>query len=224
MEKKSHLKILFIGKKNDYFSTIAAEYIKTHIPETDVVYSLREEPIPDLVINWRGDYIISYLSQWIIPNTILANAKIGAINLHPGSPSYPGIGCTNFAIYNNEKEFGITCHFMLPKVDTGGIIKVKRFLIHESETVYTLTQRCYSEINNVFFELVDNLLAGNVPTLSGETWLRKAYTRKELNALCQLDITMSEEEVNRRIKATTFGEQKWAYFYIHEKKYLLQKS
>jgi len=221
MQINRQLKILFIGKKNDYFSTVASEYIKTHIPQTEVVFSLRDEPMPDLMINWKGDYIISYLSQWIIPNMILENAKFGGVNLHPGSPLYPGIGCTNFAIYNDEKEFGITCHFMLPKVDTGGIIKVKRFPIHESDTVYSLTQRCYSEINNVFYELMDGLVAGKMPTLSGETWLRKAYTRKELNDLCKLDLNMSKEEIEKRIKATTFGEQKWAYFNFHEKKFHL---
>ncbi len=222
--KKNQLKILFIGKKNDHFSTIASEYIKIHIPNTEIVFSLRNEPIPDVVLQWKGDYIISYLSQWIIPEAILANAKHGGINLHPGSPEYPGIGCTNFAIYNDEDNFGITCHYMLPKVDTGGIIKVKRFPIHQNDTVFSITQRCYANIINMFFELVDDFVSGVKPTLSGETWQRNAYTRKELNALCQLELNMGEEEINRRIKATTFGQQNWAYFIIHDRNYLLQNS
>jgi methionyl-tRNA formyltransferase len=212
---KTNFKILFIGKKDDFYSQIAADYIKTNIPETVIIFSSKMESIPVEITNWKGDYIISYLSQWIIPEEMLANAKHGGINLHPGSPSYPGIGCTNFAIYNEEKEFGITCHFMLPKVDTGGIIKVLKFPIHINDSVFSLTQRCYANIINVFFELVDNLIQGINPIASNETWQRKAYTRKELNSLCKLDVNMNKEEMDKRIKATTFGDQTWAHFDIN---------
>ncbi|RYY71917.1 MAG: hypothetical protein EOO13_01390 [Chitinophagaceae bacterium] len=204
--------ILFIGKKDDHFSTLAADYLTQHLPQSTIVYSAKREAIPEIVQNWKGDYIISYLSQWIIPAEILANARIGALNLHPGSPEYPGIGCTNFAIYNKEKEFGITCHYMLPKVDSGAIVKVSRFPIYSSDSVYSLTMRCYAAILNVFFELLDEILAGKIPVASGEQWQRKAYTRKQLNELCELTRDMSEKEIEERIKATTYGEHQWAHY------------
>lgn len=217
-------KILFIGKKDDYFSKVAADYLKGNIPSALIIYSSKSEPIPDIVKDWKGDYIVSYLSQWIIPATILENAKEGGINLHPGSPDYPGIGCTNFAIYNHEKEFGITCHYMAPKVDTGPIIKVARFPIHQNDTVYSLTQRCYACILNVFFELIDNLLEGKKPVISNEQWKRKPYTRKELNNLCLLTKEMDEEEIKRRIAATTFGNKVWAYFELNGKIFYLNSN
>ncbi|MDP4283939.1 MAG: formyltransferase family protein [Bacteroidota bacterium] len=213
--------ILFIGKKDDYFSKVAADYLKENIPSAIIVYSAKSDPIPDIVKDWKGDYLISYLSQWIIPASILANAKEGGINLHPGSPDYPGIGCTNFAIYNQAKEFGITCHYMEAKVDTGAIIKVSRFPIHKNDTVYSLTQRCYANILNVFFELVDDFLKGVKPGLSQEQWKRTPYTRKELNELCVLTTEMDEEEINRRIAATTFGDKAWAYFQLNGQNFYL---
>ena len=217
-------KILFIGKKDDYFSKVAADYLKKNIPSALIIYSSKSEPIPDRVKDWKGDYIISYLSQWIIPATILENAKKGGINLHPGSPDYPGIGCTNFAIYNHEKVFGITCHYMAAKVDTGPIIKVARFPIHQNDTVYSLTQRCYSCILNVFFELIDDFLEGKKPGISDEHWKRKPYTRKELNSLCLLTKEMNEEEIKRRIAATTFGNKAWAYFELNGEKLFLNSD
>jgi methionyl-tRNA formyltransferase len=214
----SEFKILFIGKKNDHFSTIAAEYLKVNIPSTIIFFSEKGEIIPTSIYNWKGDYIISYLSQWIIPPKILSAAKYGGINLHPGSPEYPGIGCTNFAIYNGENKFGITCHFMLPKVDTGSIIKVYRFPIYPLDNVYTVTQRCYNQIMQCFFELIDMLILGIQPVASDENWKRLPYTRKELNELCKLDDKMDKIEIQKRLRATTFGDKIWAFYEVNKEK------
>ncbi|MFW8746219.1 formyltransferase family protein, partial [Mesorhizobium japonicum] len=80
---------------------------------------------------------------WIYPAQLLSNASFAAINFHPGSPDYPGTGCTNFAVYEGAKEYGITCHHMKAGVDSGDIIAVKRFSINEDDTVYGITQHCY---------------------------------------------------------------------------------
>ena len=216
MQKKPGL--LFIGKADDLYSRIAAEYIRLHFEEVTIVFSKRTEPFPGNLLEWEGDIIISYLSQWIIPGSLLEKAKFGAINFHPGPPEYPGIGCTNFAVYNDEKEFGITCHHMLAKVDTGGVIAVRRFPVWENDTVYSITQRCYSEILHLFYELVGKILTGKELPVSQERWTRKPYTRKQLNELCELEPGMTREELARRVKATTYGEKVWARMRIDEKK------
>ena len=104
---------------------------------------------------------------------------MAALNFHPGPPEYPGIGCTNFAVYDGANEFGITCHHMLSKVDTGDIIAVKRFPVFESDTVFTITQRCYSYIINLFYEIFYLLMNGKALPVSEEQWKRKPYLRKE---------------------------------------------
>ena len=130
LNKQQRLRILFIGKADDLFSRQAAEFILTHYPSAKIIYSARQQPFPQELLSWKGDLIISYLSQWIIPQILLQRAAIAAINFHPGPPEYPGIGCTNFAIYNGADEFGVTCHHMVSKVDTGDIIAVKRFPVY----------------------------------------------------------------------------------------------
>ncbi len=207
----SGLKILFIGKADDHCSKMAADFLKTHFPNARIVYSKRDLPMPGDLMEWEGDLLISYLAQWIIPGRLLSKATMSAINFHTGSPDYPGIGCTNFAIYNGEKEFGITCHHMLERVDSGDIIAVRRFPVFEKETVFSMTQRCYAEIWHLFYELMSGLLQGKPLPLSQEKWTRKPYTRKQLNELCELTPDMSAEEKARRIRATTYGDKVWAY-------------
>ena len=213
LNKQQRLKILFIGKADDLFSRQAADFILTHYPSAKIIFSARQQPFPQELLTWKGDLVISYLSQWIIPKILLERAAIAAINFHPGPPEYPGIGCTNFAIYNGADEFGVTCHHMVSKVDTGDIIAVNRFPVYQSDTVYSITQRCYSDILNMFYEVVSKLMNGEDLPASDETWKRKPYLRKELDDLCRLTPDMNEEEIERRIKSTYY-QQPWAYMQV----------
>ena len=213
LNKQQHLTILFIGKTGDFFSRQAADFILVHYPLAKIIYSTRQQPFPQELLNWKGDLIISYLSQWIIPKTLLQNATLAALNFHPGPPEYPGIGCTNFAIYNKEDEFGVTCHHMNPKVDTGEIVAVKRFPVYETDTVYSITQRCYNHILNLFYDILSGLMSGEKIPASDEMWKRKPYLRKQLDELCRLTPDMNVKEIERRIKATDYLHP-WAYMQI----------
>ena len=220
LNKKKNLSILFIGKASDFFSRQAADFILTHYPTAKIIYSSRQQSFPEELFSWKGDVIISYLSQWIIPKPVLENAKIAALNFHPGPPEYPGIGCTNFAVYNREDQFGVTCHRMLSKVDTGEIIAVDRFPIFETDTVYSITQRCYSHILNMFYNIVSALMNGENIQSCGEAWKRKPYLRKELDELCRLTPDMDIQEIERRIRATDYI-QPWAFMQVGDEVFKL---
>ena len=171
----------------------------------------RGEPFPPSLEQWSGDYIVSYLSPWIIPEPLLDRARRASINFHPGPPEYPGIGCTNFAIYDGVDSFGITCHHMNPKVDTGKLIAVRRFPLYETDTVLSLTQRCYEQLLLAFHEIAPLLVAGEeLPELE-EHWTRKPYRRQELDDLCRITPGMSEAEIRRRVRAVTFPDMPGAY-------------
>lgn len=203
------MRVLFLSKKENTFAERASEYLKLHFTDPMIYFGTRHEKLPGEILTWKGDLLISFISQWIIPQELLQNARM-AINFHPGSPEYPGIGCTNFAIYNGEKEYGVTCHHMSSKVDTGQIIAVKRFPISEDDSVYSVTQRSYENLEAMFYEIMNGLLENRGLPESGEKWKRLPYTRKQLNDLCYIAPDMSAEEVEKRIRATTY-ETPWAY-------------
>jgi len=176
------MKILFLSKYKP-FSEDVAELIKLHFDDAEIIFGSINDPFPKHILSKEYDYIISYISPWIVPKEVLDNARIAAINFHPGPPEYPGIGCTNFAIYNEEREFGIAVHHMREKVDSGDIIVVERFPILGQDTVYTLTQRCYAYIYITFIEIFSLILDNKPLPKSKECWKRKPFTRKELNEL-----------------------------------------
>lgn len=214
--------VLFFGKQGDVFCGMAEKLVRTNFKNLQVHIGKRGEPFPEAAQEWQGDYVISYLSPWIIPEAVLQTAKVASINFHPGPPEYPGIGCTNFAIYNGEKQFGITCHHMAAKVDTGNIIAVKRFPLYPADSVLSLTQRCYGYILTTFYEVMQHVIEGTPLPQSEETWQRKPYKRKELNELCRVTLDMEQAEVERRIRATSFPNAPGAYLEYQGKRFIFE--
>lgn len=208
------MSVLFFGKQGDFHCERAAEFTEMNFADATIVMGRAGEPFPRDHADWTGEYLVSYLSRWIIPRALLNRASVAAINFHPGPPSYPGIGCTNFALYNEESVFGVTCHHMAEKVDTGPIIAVERFPVFPSDTVYSLTQRCYAHISTLFFDIATRLIQKEPLPQARERWERKPYTRSELNALCRISPEMSSEEVRRRVRAVTFPNAPGAYVEI----------
>ena len=81
---------------------------------------------PDLLARSR---LIAYVTPEIVSTDTLAGLGYGAINFHPGPPSYPGWAPAHFALYERATEFGATVHVMVERVDAGPIIDVARFAI-----------------------------------------------------------------------------------------------
>jgi methionyl-tRNA formyltransferase len=199
------MKVLFLGKQNDPHGLRARDFCQRVLGETASYFSVWGDPLPEEVRRWRGDLIIGYLGRWIVPADVATHATHGAINFHAGPPEYPGIGCQNFALYDGVPEYGVVCHHMSSDVDTGQIIAVKRFPIFESDDVSSLLVRSYDYMLTLFHEVMSTFaLTGKFP-MTDEPWKRKAFTRKELNALSVIPLGASREEIARRRRALTFG-------------------
>ncbi len=200
--------ILFLGKQNDDFTNKALDFCKENFASVTSVLGRWGDPYPEELKTWRGDYIVSYLSRWIVRAEDLNNADIAALNFHPAPPEYPGIGCNNFALYDQVTEYGVTCHHMTPPVDTGPIVKVRRFPVLPSDNVASILARTYENQFALFCEIMGLVSEGKPLPVSDESWKRKPFTRREFNSLGRITPDMDKAEVERRIRATSFGDWK----------------
>jgi methionyl-tRNA formyltransferase len=71
----------------------------------------------------------------------------------------------------------------------------------------------------LFVELITKIYNNEELPKSEEGWKRKPYTRKQLNALCKIDLNASDEEILHRIKSTTYT-RPWAFVEIVGKKFI----
>ena len=184
-EKNHNKKIINILKKNKKI-------------KIDIYFSKVGTSVPEKLKKKKYDFIISYLSAWVLSDKILENTKFSNINFHPGSPKYPGIGCFNFALFNNEKFFGVTMHEMNTKVDSGKIIKTKYFKI-KNMNLLQLIDKTYKDMYLLFKKEMPKILKTKKIFYSGEIWKRKAYTRKYFNNFCKLDFNTKPNTIIKKI-------------------------
>ncbi|MBT5559958.1 MAG: hypothetical protein HOJ88_08690 [Proteobacteria bacterium] len=206
MTVSTKFSILLLGKKDDEGCAKAVDFVETHFSKVEVHLGSWGDPLPDSVELWEGDYIFSYLSRWVLPAIIIEKARVAAINFHPASPDYPGIGCNNFALYEGATEFGVTCHYMANRVDTGNIVAVKRFPVYSKDDVCSLLKRTYDCQLDLFREILALILSGRSLPNSNETWSREPFTREELNDLALISPDMNKDEISRRVRATNYRE------------------
>jgi len=147
--------------------------------------------------------VLSFVSPWIVPAEVLKKSPL-SLNFHPGSCDYPGIGCYNFALYENAAQFGPVCHHMLPAVDSGTVVHEALFSVSDKDSVETLKLRTMVSMLSLFHDMLGLIAANDKLPTSPRQWTRKAFTRKQLDALCEITPDMSRDEADRRIRATTY--------------------
>ena len=101
--------------------------------------SLNEIEFLNKIESLNADIGIVCSYNKLLPKDLLNKTKDGFINCHPALlPQYRGGNPYSHVIINNEKETGVTLHFMDEKFDTGNIISQYSIPIEKFETMGTL--------------------------------------------------------------------------------------
>jgi UDP-4-amino-4-deoxy-L-arabinose formyltransferase/UDP-glucuronic acid dehydrogenase (UDP-4-keto-hexauronic acid decarboxylating) len=119
---------------------------------------------PDFAEWMRGDEIdllLNVHSLYVIHPDVVAAPRIGSFNLHPGPlPEYAGLNAPSWAIYQGEKEHGVTVHWMEAGIDTGAIAYEARFEIGDQDTGLSVSARCVREGLPLFARLLEAAVEG----------------------------------------------------------------
>jgi methionyl-tRNA formyltransferase len=91
----------------------------------------------------------------IFKSEILGIPEYGVINCHAGRlPFYRGRNILNWALINDEKNFGITVHYIDEGIDTGDIINQKIYPITDDDDYDSLLKVAYVECASILFETI----------------------------------------------------------------------
>jgi methionyl-tRNA formyltransferase len=145
--------------------------------------------------------LIAFATSVIVPKSILDQLGYGAINFHPGPPSYPGWAPAHFPLYNDETEFGATAHFMVERVDAGPIIDVATYSVPAGISPRALEGLTYAHLAKLFWRLAKSLAtqAEELPTRPLH-WGGKKYSRRDYRAMCDIPSDVSLSEFRRRMR------------------------
>jgi len=113
--------------------------------------------------SFNSDIFVSLAFNQIFKKDLINIPKFGSINCHAGKlPKYRGRNILNWVLINDEKEFGITVHYIDEGIDTGDIIEQQCFPINDSDTYKTILKVAHYECANVLISSLKKIEDGTV--------------------------------------------------------------
>ena len=98
----------------------------------------------------------------IIGPTLLRAYANRILNIHPSLlPSFPGKSSIQDAFDANEKETGVTVHFVDEGVDTGPIIAQEKVIILPEDTLDSLEDRIHQVEHRLFPQVIQKVIENN---------------------------------------------------------------
>ena len=150
--------------------------------------------------------IIGFCTDVIVPARLLGAVGFGAYNFHPGPPDYPGWSPASFAVYQGARRYGVTCHVMAPRIDSGDIVGTNMFDVPAGTDQSALEQRAYAAAVELFGHFAPHLATSTRPLPAIRTgWGARRYTRQDYADLCTITPDIDVDELTRRICAFGAG-------------------
>ena len=166
------------------------------------------------------DLGLSILYWKKIKDEVLSNPKYGIINFHPAIlPDYKGTAGYNLAIMEGLEEWGVSAHYVDEEIDTGKIIKVKKFKIDtENETAFSLEQKSTKVLYRLALEIYESAISSTDKLASYDNSGGRYFSRKEMEDMKKLK---KGDDIERKIRAFWFPPYDGAYIEIEGEKYTL---
>ena len=113
------------------------------------------------VARYACDLLVSMSFNQIFRCRLIELTPMQLINCHAGKlPFYRGRNILNWALINDDAEFGITVHYVDEGIDTGDIIAQRTFPITDADSYATLLERAYPGCAELLYDTVKQLQAG----------------------------------------------------------------
>lgn len=122
-----------------------------------------KENLKQVLQNLAPELCLTFDFGYIVPKDLFDIPKFNFVNIHFSLlPKHRGASAVQFAILNDDKEYGITYHLIDATLDTGDILYQSKFSLDEnlnSEEAYTfLFDKCSIEISEILKKYLENKL------------------------------------------------------------------
>lgn len=124
---------------------------KNGIP-VELSENINSKEFIDKMQQYHVELFVSMSFNQIFKKEMINLPPLGTINCHAGKlPFYRGRNILNWVLINDEKEFGITVHYMDEGIDTGDIILQETYPITDDDNYQTLLDRAYTGCADVLY-------------------------------------------------------------------------
>jgi len=116
-----------------------------------------------LMEEYQCDMFVSMSFNQIFRRNLINLPPLKTINCHAGKlPFYRGRNILNWVLINDEKEFGITVHYVDEGIDTGDIILQSCYPINDDDTYASLLHRAYEGCAHNLYQAIKKIQDGKV--------------------------------------------------------------
>lgn len=157
------LQILFICARNDKPDSILR--VKAKEREIDFIThpNVNSDEFQAWMMKYDCDLYVSMSFNQIFKFKLINLPSMKIINCHAGKlPFYRGRNILNWALINDEKEFGITVHYVDEGIDTGDIIAQNCYSITDDDDYHTLLERAYEGCAVTLYNAIKVIQNGRV--------------------------------------------------------------
>lgn len=200
------LKVEFICVRFDTKDETLLNFAKTYSIDYLKHENINSKEFVKIIKKYSCDLFVSMSFNQIFKTEIINLPKYKIINCHAGRlPFYRGRNILNWALINDEKEFGITVHYVDEGIDTGDIILQKSYSISDRDTYKTLLERAYINCADVLYCAVSMFKEG-IPCAVKQKDINKVgfycSQRKEGDEI--LDWNQTSREIFNFVRAISY--------------------
>ncbi len=160
------LEIVFVVVRYDRQDIILMEMAKNNGIPLELCQNINSEQFIERVKQYRADIFVSMSFNQIFKNQIINIPSLKTINCHAGKlPFYRGRNILNWVLINDEKEFGVTVHYIDEGIDTGDIIIQRTYSISDEDNYCTLLDRAYIGCADALYTALKLIQNGTATTI-----------------------------------------------------------
>ena len=180
------------------FPPVKEKALEYNIPVFQPV-KLRQSDVIDKLKEINPDVIVVVAFGQILPKSVLELPRYGCVNVHASLlPKYRGAAPIQWAVINGDEESGVTTMLMNDGIDTGDMLKVRKYKLAPNETGGSLFDKLSILGAGLLLETLDDLEKGVLTPVpqTGEA----TYAGKLDKALGHIDFTHPAAETERLIR------------------------
>jgi len=157
------LQVQFIVPRKDTKDEVLKGMAREHGIDYLEGVNLNSATFFETATGYACDLFVSMSYNQIFRPRITNLPPQGTINCHAGKlPFYRGRNILNWVLINDEREFGITVHYIDEGIDTGDIILQEVFPITDEDTYRTLLEVAHTECGNLLYKAIKMIQSGEV--------------------------------------------------------------
>lgn len=159
-EDKS-LKICFVTVRYDKADPDLIELAEKQQIPIEVCENINSEDFMRRIALYQVDLFVSMSFNQIFRTKMINYPRLKTINCHAGKlPFYRGRNILNWVLINDEKDFGITVHYVDEGIDTGDIILQRTYAITDQDDYGSLLNRAYKGCAETLYEAIKMIHEG----------------------------------------------------------------